>query len=108
MGRIDDSDPARAFAESAAQLASEAVLLVQYLEPDGSPNVFASRALQLAQEAAEELEQIALEGGDLRSAYLAATTALESAASALAEARKVARPWVYHVRPTRMRFPEVQ
>lgn len=86
--QVDDATRARDFANAAAHLASEAILLMQTLDEEVPPSPGASRALQHAAEAVEDLEELAREGVRLGDTYQKAAWALQSAAVALAETRQ--------------------
>lgn len=86
-GHVDDVLRARDFANAAAHLASEAVLMMQQLDEETPPTPGASRALRHAAEAVEDLETLAREGIALGDAYQVAAWALQAAAVALAETR---------------------
>lgn len=99
MGRTTEPAPdAALFAHAAARLASRAVLLAQRLDEDTPPSRRASRALEDASAAAEELERLAREGADLHVAYRAAARALDAASVALESLDAKARPWLHVVR----------
>lgn len=94
----DEPDPAVAFAHAAARLASRAVLLAQRLDEQSPPDGVASGALVEASRAAEELERLTREGGDLHHAYACAARALDAASDALGSLESRARPWLHIVR----------
>lgn len=86
--QADDTTRARDFANAAAHLASEALLLMQWMDEDTPPTPSACRALQHAAEAVEDLEILAREGVRLGDTYQTAAWALQAAAVALAETRQ--------------------
>lgn len=89
MGRtgiVMTAEPARDFAHAVTHFVSEALLLMQRLDEDAPPSPAASRALDLAAHASEELERMAREDAH-EEAYAAAACAFEAASVALAELR---------------------
>jgi hypothetical protein len=90
MGRTESEDnvtSARDFAHAATFFVSEALLLMQRLDRDTPPSRAASRALENASEAAEDLERLARGGTDTAAAFRSAAWAFQAAAVAFAETK---------------------